>query len=454
MSELARLHSQDAEQAVLGALLSDPDCAAQLGALKPDHCYSEAHRLILAEIMSMLSRGEKVDAVTVAESLSAVGYEEQTGGLAYLGELVANCLGSRNVRNYAEIIIGKAMERALLGATDTIRETVSGIGTTHEKLMAAQAAIMTITEGVAVKQPRPLREILADNVAILEQRGESKLVGTPTGFDDLDHCLSGGMRPGNVIVIAGRPSMGKTALAVNIGLFVANSLPVLMFSMEMSEQELVDRLIAQSGLVALDEVLAGHMDGESGERILSGVSMLQDLPFLIDEQGGLTLFDLASKARSVKRRYPDLGLIVIDYLQLMSGQGDTRNEQIGEISRGIKALAKELGLPIILLSQLNRSLENRPNKRPVMSDLRESGAIEQDADVILFVYRDEVYNPDTPDAGTAEIISRKNRQGKIGTVRLGYQGEFTRFVALAHDWKPAEKPKGYVSTKRRGLSDY
>lgn len=453
MSELARLHSPESEQSVIGALLLDPSCADRISTLRPEHCFSEAHRLILAEILRMVSLGQQVDAVTVAEALDAAGLTEATGGLAYLGDIAQHTPSAHNVGRYAEIVVGKALERQLLGAADTIRATVEGAGTTRDKLMAAQSAVMGITEAVAAKAPQDIREVLAQAVSAIEDRREKKTPVIPTGFSKIDAMLSGGMRPGNVLIVAGRPGMGKTGLATNIAYNVASEgKTALILSMEMSAQELADRLIAHAGSAPLPEVLAGNMEGEAGDRILLGVRRLHDLPIVIDDQGGLTLFELASKARSVKRRKGGLGVVVVDYLQLMDGDGDSRNAQIEGISRGIKALAKELAVPVILLSQLNRSCEARTNRRPVASDLRESGAIEQDADVICMVYRDEIYNENSPDKGTAEVGIIKNRQGAPGTVRLAYIGQYTRFADLAHDWQPAEAPEE-VKSKRRRFSD-
>ena len=452
---IARLHSQDAEQALLGALLLNPAKADDLHGLRPEHCYSDAHRLILSCLLAMLTRGQPVDAVTVAEALHESGQDEATGGLAYLGGLAANSAGG-NVRHYADIVLGKAMERQLLGASETIRATVMGAGTTLDKLATSQAAVMAITERVETQKPRDLRDVLVDSVTILEQRGTGEVLGIPTGFDAIDDNLAGGMRGGNMIVIAGRPGMGKTALAINIARYVAKQGKTsAVFSMEMSDTELADRLIAQEGSVSLDDVIRGNLEGESGDRIMSAVGRLHSLPMVIDEQGGLSMFELASKVRGVRRRNKDLGLVVIDYLQLMCGSDEeNRVQEVSNISRGIKALAKELDIPIIALSQLNRGLEQRQNKRPVMSDLRESGAIEQDADVILFVYRDEEYNPDSPDKGTAEVIFGKNRQGKKGVVaRLAFQGEYARFVPLAHDWQPEPRAE-HKPLRRRGGHDF
>ena len=457
MEDFRRLHSADSEQALIGALLIDPLAADRLGALRPDHFFVEANRLIITEIMLMIAGGKPVDVITVAEELHERGVDEEVAGLAYLGALAANSPGSASIERYAEAIIGKTLERQLLGASETIRETVNGAGSTQEKLAKAQSAVMSITEAVASRAPRIMREVLTAAAETIEQRAQGKVRCLPTEFDDLDKLLSGGLRPGNVVVIAGRPAMGKTAFAVNIAFQVSQrEVPALILSMEMSEQEVADRLIAQAGSVDLSHVLAGEMGGEIGERIMAGVSRLHDLPLIIDDQGGLTLFDVASKARSVKRKH-GLGLVVVDYLQLMTGEGDSRNQQVDSISRGLKALAKELDVPVIALSQLSRKCEERPNKRPMPSDLRDSGASEQDADVILFVYRDEVYHPDTPDKGTAEVIISKNRQGSTGMVRMVFQGNYTRFGTLAKDWAPApvsESQQRDYKPRRKGADGY
>ena len=449
MIDYSRLHSLESEQSIIGALLIDPLAVDRLGSLRPEHCYNESHRVILAEILRMVAAGKPVDVITVAEELSAHGHDEQTGGLAYLGELAANSAGSRNIGRYAETVTNKALERQLLGASETIRATVTGVGTTKEKLTAAQSAVMGTTGAAASRLPKIMREILISAAETLTQRSSGNVRCLSSGFVDLDRQLSGGFRPGNLIVLAGRPAMGKTSLAVNIAYQVArHGSPSLFLSMEMPEQELADRLIAQSGSVFLSAVLAGDMEGDNGDRIMCAVSILENLPLVIDDQGGLTLFDVASKARSVKRKH-GLGLLVLDYLQLMSGDGDNRNQQIEQITRGLKALAKELDIPIIALSQLSRKCEERTNKRPMNSDLRESGAIEQDADVILFVYRDEEYNPASADKGTAEIIISKNRQGQNGMVRMSYQGCFTRFNDLDPGWQPEYREE--QKKPRRGM---
>ncbi len=454
MSEIdySRLHSNDAEQSVLGALLMPgSDAVDRIGTLKPGHFFSEAHRIIFTEIVGMACKGLAIDPITVAERLDAAGLSDKTGGLAYLGELVANTPSSANAGRYAQLVRDKAVERELVAATDRIQAIAAGVGSTADKLFAAQSAIMAITDAAESNRPKPIREVLMRAVEAIERRGDGTDNAISTGFDDLDSRLSGGFRRGNLVIIAGRPGMGKTALAAGIAFNVASScVPTLFLSMEMGDTELADRLIAVAGRVRLDAILAGDMSGDAGERIFAGTARLHELPLVIDEQGGLTFFDIARKARSVKRQH-GLGLLVIDYLQLAYGDGDTRNSQIESITRSLKALAKELQVPIVALSQLSRNCEARPNKRPMLSDLRESGAIEQDADVVLMCYRDEYYRPDSPDAGTAEIIIAKNRQGSTGMARLAYIANQTRFETLAHDWRPAMVDRPSAQKTRKGF---
>jgi replicative DNA helicase len=453
--DYSRLHSPDSEHSVLGALLIPGSRAIDhIGNLKPGHFFNEAHRSIFSEIVTMSAQAMAIDAVTVAERLDSAGLSEKTGGLAYLGELAANTPSAApaNVGRYAKAVVDKAQDRDLIAAADQIQAIATGQGQTAEKLTKAQAAIMAITESAEPKKPKLIREVLIRAVANIERRGEGTDNALPTGFAALDAKLSGGLRSPNLIIVAARPAMGKTAIAGCFGYNAASAgVPTLIMSMEMGDVELADRLIAIAGRVPLDDILAGNMAGDSGERILAGTARLHDLPLIIDEQGGLTLFDIASKARSVKRQH-GLGLLIIDYLQLASGEGDTRNSQIEGITRGLKALAKELEIPIIALSQLSRACEARPNKRPMLSDLRESGAIEQDADIVLMCYRDEYYNPNSPEAGTAEIIVAKNRQGSTGMARLAYIANQTRFETLEHGWHPAAVDQPFATKNRKGFS--
>lgn len=451
--DYSRLHSPESEQSVLGALmLPGSNAVDRIGTLKPGHFFTEAHRIIFAEIIAMAAQGQAVDPVTVAERLDAAGLSEKTGGLAYLGELAMNTPSAANAGRYAQVVVDKALERELVSASDRIQAIAAGVGSTAEKLADAQSAIMAITEAAEPKKPKLIRDVLIRAVAIIERRGNGSDNAMPTGFAELDAKLSGGFRRGNLVIIAGRPGMGKTALAAGIAINAASTnVSTLFISMEMGDTELADRLIAVAGRVPLEQILKGNMEDDVGDRILAGTTRLHELPLVIDEQGGLTLFDIASKARSVKRQH-GLGLLVIDYIQLASGEGDTRNSQIEGITRGLKALAKELEIPVIALSQLSRKVEDRTNRRPLLSDLRESGAIEQDADVVLMCYRDEYYRPDSPDAGTAEIIFAKQRQGATGMARLAYIANQTRFATLDRDWRPAAVDQPFAKKKARGFA--
>lgn len=442
------LHSLESEQSVIGALLINPDAIHTIGALKPEHCYHECNREILAEIMAMAASGQPIDVITVATNISAKGLDVITGGLAYLGDLASNVPSARNVSRYAETVVGKAMERRLMAAANEINSIVLSAGTTREKLTKAQAEVMSITESVASKKPRSMTEVFSAALDMMEKRNNGETVAMATGYGDLDRQLSGGLRPGNLVIVAGRPGMGKTALSTNIGQNVAETgKKVLLLSMEMTELELFDRLVASYGRVPLQKVIEGDMSGEYGDGIIVGFNRCKDLPLWVDDQSALSLFDVGSKARSVKRQH-GLDLLIVDYLQLMSGEGQNRNHEIEVISRGLKALAKELEIPVICLSQLSRKCEENANKRPMASHLRESGAIEQDADVIMMVYRDEIYDHDSPDKGTAEIIVVKNRQGSTGTVRLAYIGKFTRFESLDPNWSPERREQPAKKFKR------
>lgn len=450
--DYARMHSTDAEQSVIGALLLPGSNAVdRIGHLKPGHFFSEAHRVIFSEILTMAAQSQAVDPVTVAERLDSAGLSEKTGGLVYLGEIAANTPSAANVGRYAQQVIDKALERELVAASGRIHEIAAGVGSTADKLAAAQSVIMAITETAEPHKPQLIRDVLVRAVAAIERRGEGQDSAMATGFPAVDAKLSGGFRRGNLIIVAGRPGMGKTAFAGCMALHAAlTGVPTLFLSMEMADTELADRMIAIAGRVPLDDILAGNMEGEAGDRILAGTARLHELPLIIDEQGGLSLFDIATKARSVRRQH-GLGLIVVDYLQLASGDGKNRNSELEVITRGLKALAKELQIPVIALSQLSRKCEERTNRRPIPSDLRESGAIEQDADIIMFVYRDDEYNQNSPDAGTAEIIVAKNRQGATGMARLAYIANQTRFASLGHDWRPAVVDVPFAAKRRGGL---
>lgn len=440
-------HSIDAEHAVIGAILHRGSLIDEVGTLKPDHFYTEANREIFSSMFAMSSAGREIDIITLAEYIESHGKSEVTGGLVYLGQIAANVAGSSNIKRYAEIVQNKATERGLLAAVAEIQGIVLGAGQTKNKLNQAQALIMAIHESRQQKQPRKVGDALTDYVETLERRHGGECRGLPTGLVLLDSQLSGGLQDGNLIIVAGRPSMGKSAFTNTIALNVAKSgNTAAIFSMEMTETEQIDRVVATLGRVSMQDVLDANLSGESGERIYAAVGQLQELPLVIDDEAGLTVHQVMAKSRQIKRKH-DLKLIVVDALGLMDYDGNKAVSELGNITKALKAFAKEMNIPVILLCQLSRKCEERPDKRPVMSDLRDSGNIEQDADIVIMLYRDEYYRPDTPDKGIAECLVRKNRQGKCGTIPLVFIAEQTRFETLSGEWNRSEP----VASKKRGF---
>ncbi|MBK7564301.1 MAG: replicative DNA helicase [Propionivibrio sp.] len=436
-------HSIEAEQSVLGGLLLDNAAFDKIADLVGESdFYRDEHKRIYRQIRKLLERNKPVDVVTVAESLDLSGEGGETGGLAYLGELAANTPSAANIRRYAEIVRERAVLRQLVTAGDEIAgSALNPLGRDPKQLLdEAEARVFAIAEGgfrhqTGFQHINPLLTQVVERIQELHDRDNpSDITGVPTGYHDLDSKTSG-LQPGDLLIIAGRPSMGKTSLALNMAEYVAIEvgLPVAVFSMEMGGTQLAMRMLSSVGRLDAHRVRTGRLNDDEWSRLSFALGKMHEAPLYIDETPALNPIDLRARARRLHRQCGKLGMIVIDYLQLMSvsGQGENRATEISEISRSLKSLAKELNVPVIALSQLNRSLEQRPNKRPVMSDLRESGAIEQDADVIMFIYRDEVYNPDTPDKGSAEIIIGKQRNGPIGMTRLTFVGEYTRFENFA-----------------------
>ncbi|MBK7326459.1 MAG: replicative DNA helicase [Propionivibrio sp.] len=436
-------HSIEAEQSVLGGLLLDNAAFDKIADLVGESdFYRDEHKRIYRQIRKLLERNKPVDVVTVAESLDLSGEGGETGGLAYLGELAANTPSAANIRRYAEIVRERAVLRQLVTAGDEIAgSALNPLGRDPKQLLdEAEARVFAIAEGgfrhqTGFQHINPLLTQVVERIQELHDRDNpSDITGVPTGYHDLDSKTSG-LQPGDLLIIAGRPSMGKTSFALNIAEHVAIEvgLPVGVFSMEMGGTQLAMRMLSSVGRLDAHRVRTGRLNDDEWSRLSFALGKMHEAPLYIDETPALNPIDLRARARRLHRQCGKLGMIVIDYLQLMSvsGQGENRATEISEISRSLKSLAKELNVPVMALSQLNRSLEQRPNKRPVMSDLRESGAIEQDADVIMFIYRDEVYNPDTPDKGSAEIIIGKQRNGPIGMTRLTFVGEYTRFENFA-----------------------
>jgi replicative DNA helicase len=437
----------EAEQAVIGALLQDNTVLYRLPNLKPEHFFLDDHRIIFSEIVKMIREGKSADPITVGESFDKRSID--CGGFKYLAELSLNTASSYSAPTYAAIVMDDALRRTLSDVTAQLAEETNADKTTPaaEILEKIQASVMGLSAGKTAKEPVLARHAMASHIDVMSARTEGEIKALPTGFGQIDYMLNGGMNPGNMIIVGARPSMGKTAFALNIAANVAKSKRVLFLSQEMGTDQLLDRLSASLGKVDLSAILQGQLSPEQWQGFTAACAAIESLNLLIDEQGGLTINDVRMKARRIKQQY-GLDLLVVDYLQLMSGPGKNRNEQIEEISRGLKNLAKELDITVIVLSQLNREVDKRPGRRPVLSDLRDSGSIEQDADVILFIHRDEVSNPESHLKGWADVLIAKNRQGRIGDVALKYRGEYTLFESTTEN-KPLQQ-----QTKRKGLAEH
>jgi replicative DNA helicase len=436
-------HSIEAESSVLGGLLLDNGAWDRVGDLLVDgDFYRHEHRLIYSSIGALVNASRPADVITVHEHLQSQGKSDEVGGLGYLNSLAQFVPSASNIRRYAEIVRERSILRKLVAASDEIAtHAFNPQGKPVDRILdEAEQKIFNIgEEGSRMKQGFQSMDSLA--VALIDRVQEmannpNDITGVPTGFHDLDRMTSG-LQPGDLVVLAARPSMGKTAFAINIAEHVAlnEDLPVAVFSMEMGASQLAVRIVGSIGRIDQGHLRTGKLSDEEWPRLTEAIEKLRNVSLHIDETPGLTTSELRANARRLSRQCGKLGLIVVDYLQLMSGssgsEGDNRATELGEISRGLKMLAKELQCPVIALSQLNRGVEQRTDKRPMMSDLRESGAIEQDADIIMFIYRDDYYNKDSKDPGVAEIIIGKQRNGPTGTVRLTFLKPLTRFESLA-----------------------
>ena len=430
-------HSIDAEQAVLGGLMLAPDALDKVAdRLGEQDFYRRDHRLIWRAITELAGKGMPCDAVTLGDWFSGNGMADMMGGAGYLIELANATPSAANIAAYADIVREKSVLRQLIDVGTGITEDgYQAEGkTVQEALESAEQAVFKIAESGSrgKKDTVSMREAVKDAFRILSERFENQgqLTGISTGFKDLDE-LTSGLQPSDLIIVAARPSMGKTAFSVNIAEAAALKAkqPVVIFSMEMSASQLAFRLISSIGRIHQQHLRNGDLAEEDWPRVTNAIAILSDAKIFIDDTPGLSPVELRSRARRIHRDNGGLGLIVIDYLQLMQVPGNKENRatEISEISRSLKGLAKELNVPVIALSQLNRSLEQRADKRPMMSDLRESGAIEQDADVIMFIYRDDYYNKESPDKGLAEIIVGKQRNGPTDTVKLTFLGHYTKF---------------------------
>lgn len=446
-------HSIEAEQSLLGGLLIDNTVWERVGDIVNEaDFYRDDHRRIFRQIARLIELGKPADVVTVYEALEKNGEAEHVGGLAYLGEIANSTPSAANVRRYGEIIRERAILRKLVSVGDQIAASaLTPSGKDAKTLLdEAEAKVFEIAEAGArtVSGFVPIQPILGQVVdriqELYDRDSPAGITGVPTGLADLDEKTSG-LQPSDMIVLAARPGMGKTSLALNIAETVAveAGLPVAVFSMEMPGTQLATRFLSSVGRIDQHKIRTGKLNDEEWQRLTYALGKLHEAPIYIDETPGLNPTDLRARCRRLHRQCGRLGLIVIDYLQLMTSlkESDNRSAELSEISRSVKSLAKELHVPIIALSQLNRSLEQRPNKRPVASDLRESGAIEQDADIIMFIYRDEIYNPDSPDKGMAELIISKHRNGSTGTIRMTFFGEFTRFENFAGTYTGSAPPE-------------
>jgi len=431
-------HSVEAEQAVIGGLLLDTQAWDQVGdSVGADDFYRPDHRLIFEAIAELVAESKAIDVVTVSEQLARRGKLQDAGGLAYLGTLARETPTAANARAYAQIVRERALLRSLVSAGTAIATSVySEEGLSARDLVnQAEQRVFEIAERGArrTEGAQAVRSMLPGLIDKIDEwhNNPDKLRGVATGFVDFDR-RTGGLRGGDLVIVAGRPSMGKTTLAINMAENVALDPnvkgSVLIFSMEMPSEQLMTRMLSSVGGVPMHDIRSGRISDQDWVRITSATSQLAEARIFIDETPGLTPTELRARSRRVKREH-GLDMVVVDYLQLMqvSGTKENRATEISEISRGLKALAKELNVPVIALSQLNRSVEQRESKKPVMSDLRESGAIEQDADMILFIYREEVYDKNTPRKGEADIDLAKHRNGETGYFTLTFQGQFTRF---------------------------
>ncbi|MEM7100600.1 MAG: replicative DNA helicase [Pseudomonadota bacterium] len=434
-------NSLEAEQSVLGGLMLDDQAWFDLVEIvSGSDFYQTRHTIIFEAMMALANADQPLDAVTLAEQLRSKGQLEKAGGIAYLAELAEATLGASNVLAYARIVRERAVMRQLIGAANKIADSVfapEGKDSGALVEMAEQAVFEISEQSGKEGGPEKVVPLLEEAVKKVEflYNNKGAVTGVPTGFTDLDKKTAG-LQPSDLIIVAARPSMGKTAFSVNmVEHAVMQGGSVLVFSMEMPSEQIVMRMLSSLGRIDQTRLRTGELQDDDWSRFTGAVKQLRDKSLFVDDTPALTPGDLRSRCRRIAREAGGLDMIVVDYLQLMrtADKSESRTGEISEISRSLKALAKEMRCPVVALSQLNRALEQRPDKRPLMSDLRESGAIEQDADVILFIYRDEVYNENTDDKGIAEIIIGKQRNGPIGKVRLSFIGNLTKFENLAPD---------------------
>ena len=438
-------HNLDAEQSVLGAMLLSRDAIAAVAeTITADDFYKPAHGHIYEAVTALYGSGHPVDPVTVAEELERSGLLESVGGAATLISIQDRTPATTNASRYAQIVSELALLRRMIGVANEIAEL--GYQRPDDVIKAvdeAEARIYDVAQRRLTTSTSAIRDLLSaslDRLEHLYEQGDA-LTGTPTGYLDLDDLLSG-LQPSALVVVGARPAMGKTSfalgLAANAALSSGSPRPVLVFSLEMSQVEITQRLLCSQAKVDASRIRNGKLSADDWTKISHTVGRLAEAPIWIDDNPNVSVMEIRSKARRLKSKIGDLGLIVVDYIQLMSGRAgaESRQVEVAEISRGLKILARELEVPVVALAQLNRSLEARTEKRPMLSDLRESGSLEQDADVVMFLYRDEVYNPESADAGMAEVLVAKHRAGPTGLVRLAFNGKYTLFENMAKSSTP------------------
>lgn len=426
-------HSLNAEQSVLGALLQDPKAWERLeGAIELEDFYRHDHRMIFREASRLFDQNKPVDVLTVFDALASSGDLVAAGGIEYLNAIIQSVPSSANVRQYADILRNLRTKREVQALGQEIMNLAAESSDSENLVERATTLAMALgSSRYSGVDPKPVGDVLKAVLGNLERRVDAgnAISGLPTGFVDLDEALCG-LQSGDLVIVAGRPSMGKTTLAVNIAENVAgNDGVALVVSLEMSAEQLVERSIARSGAINTQSLRTGKFNENDWPRLTHAMQMLQDQKLIVADDPSLSSVSrIRLAARKQVKKYGKLDLLVIDYLQLMVGDGNNRNEELGGITRALKLLAREISCPIMLLSQLSRKVEERQDKRPMMSDLRESGAIEQDADVILMAYRDDYYHPESPMKGFAEILIRKQRMGPLGEVHLTFQGQYSRFL--------------------------
>lgn len=435
-------HDIEAEQAVIGSTLTDSEAVmAAVEKLKPESFYREDNKLIFEAIMNLYNRSEPVDLITLKDELSSMGDFEKVGGFEYLATLPDKVPTTANVQKYIDIVEEKATLRKLIKTANEIIDLGYNPTEDVEDIMAgAEKKIFDIIQNKNQKSYTPIKDVLIESFTKLEElyNQKSKITGVPTGFVDLDDKTAG-LHGSDLILIAARPAMGKTAFALNIAANAAirSNTPVAIFNLEMSKDQLVNRILCIEAMVDSNKIMTGKLEEDDWSKLASVVGPISDSGIYIDDTPGISIMEIRTKCRKLKME-KNIGLIVIDYIQLIQGSNNRKNgsreQEIAEISRSLKILAKELNVPVIALSQLSRAVEQRPDHRPMLSDLRESGSIEQDADIVMFLYRDDYYNPDSEEKDISEVIIAKHRAGSTGTVKLLWMGNYTKFVNLARGY--------------------